>query len=119
MKFNLLQSQTLIGNTSAKKERGGMTGHYQSSFSTVYRLIDLSILTFCFYLAAFYYGVTITTTGLVVLFINVVAFQLCAEGMDLYRSWRSSHTSELLKSAGITWFISTILTVIFNHQLSI
>ncbi|QJR80200.1 undecaprenyl-phosphate glucose phosphotransferase [Alteromonas pelagimontana] len=124
MKFNLLQSQTLNSNTtSGNEKKSGITGYYQSSFSTVYRLIDLSIITVCFYAAVFYYGLTLTTTGLVLLFINVVSFQLSAEAMDLYRSWRSSHTSAMLKNAAITWIISFAVTLtigyFFSHSMTL
>lgn len=98
MKFNLLQSQALNGNSSSRDERrSGITGHYQSSFSTLYRLIDLSVITVCFYAAVFYHDLTITTTGMILLFINVVSFQMAAEAMDLYRSWRSSQPAICLK----------------------
>ena len=94
MKLNILQSQTLNGNTSRiSEEHSGSTGRYQSSFSTVYRLVDLSLITVCFYIAAFYYNIVLNTTGLLLLFVSVVSYQVSAEALDLYRSWRSNHTS--------------------------
>ncbi|WP_137167947.1 undecaprenyl-phosphate glucose phosphotransferase [Salinimonas lutimaris] len=124
MKFNLLQSQALNGNSSSRDERrSGITGHYQSSFSTLYRLIDLSVITVCFYAAVFYHDLTITTTGMILLFINVVSFQMAAEAMDLYRSWRSSPTSDMLKTTGMTWIASLFVTLtlgfMFSHSVTL
>ncbi|WP_223858096.1 undecaprenyl-phosphate glucose phosphotransferase [Salinimonas profundi] len=124
MKFNLLQSQALNSNSNSRDERrSGITGHYQSSFSTVYRLIDLSLITVCFYAAVFYYELTLTTTGMILLFINVVSFQLAAEALDLYRSWRSSRTSSMLKSAAGTWLLSFVVTLtlgfLFSHSVTL
>ena len=62
MKFNLLQSQTLNSNvTRMSDERSGLSGSYQSSFSTIYRLVDLTAITLCFYVAMFYYAVPVST----------------------------------------------------------
>lgn len=123
MKFNLLQSQALSSNPSPSDEASNVTGYYQSSFSTIYRLIDLSFITLCFYIAAFYYDVEITTSGLILLFTHVVCFQLSAEAMDLYRSWRSNHTTALLRCSAITWLISCVVTLtvgyFFAHSLTL
>ena len=114
MKFNLLQSQTLNSNAlRVNDERSGISSSYQSSFSTVYRLVDLSVITLCFYATMFYYAVPVTTGTLILLFISVVAFQVSAEALDLYRSWRSSHTSALMKTAAIGGIISFGATLIF------
>ena len=116
MKFNLLQSQALIRNTAkTSEERTGMSGAYQSSFSTVYRLVDLSMLTLCFYTSMFYHSIALTTGALLLLFVNVVAFQVSAEALDLYRSWRSSHTSAMMKNAAFAVLISFALTLGFSH----
>ncbi|AYA63371.1 undecaprenyl-phosphate glucose phosphotransferase [Alteromonas sp. RKMC-009] len=123
MKFNLLQSQTLNGNvTRMSDERSGLSGSYQSSFSTIYRLVDLTAITLCFYVAMFYYAVPVTTGALILLFINVVAFQVSAEALDLYRSWRSSNTSAMMKMAAVAGIISFVATLVFAfafaHTLS-
>ncbi|QPG05105.1 undecaprenyl-phosphate glucose phosphotransferase [Salinimonas marina] len=124
MKFNLLQSQALNSNSPKRDEtRSGITGHYQSSFSTLYRLIDLGLITLCFYAALFYYELTITTTGMILLFINVVSFQMAAEALDLYRSWRSSPTSSMLKNTVLTWLLSFFVTMtlgfMFSHSVTL
>ncbi|MCW8090408.1 undecaprenyl-phosphate glucose phosphotransferase [Alteromonas ponticola] len=119
MKFNLLDSQTLISNTMTKKvDDKGVKGYYQSSFSTLYRLIDLSLITFCFYLAMFYYDLGVSTTALILLFVNVVTFQLTAEGFDLYRSWRSSHTTSMLRCSAMTWLVSCVATLTIGYFLA-
>lgn len=123
MKFNLLQSQLLTGNASSRGERAGVTGHYQSSFSTIYRLIDVAFITLCFYGAAYIYGLEVTATGLILLFTHVVCFQLGAEALGLYRSWRSNNTTSLLRCAAICWLTSCLVTLtvgyFFAHSLTL
>lgn len=124
MKFNLLQSQALNSNSATRDgRRSGITGHYQSSFSTLYRLIDLSLITVCFYAAVFHYELTLTTTGMILLFINVVSFQMAAEAFDLYRSWRSSPTSSMIKNTIGTWLLSFCVTLLlgflFSHSVTL
>ncbi|RDV28158.1 undecaprenyl-phosphate glucose phosphotransferase [Alteromonas aestuariivivens] len=122
MENNVLQGQFLKSQTD-HAEQAGITIKHQSGFSTFYRLIDISCITLCFYSAVFYYDLINTTTGLFILFINVVAFQLTAEAMDLYRSWRSSHTSSMLRCTGITWLVSSVVTLtvgyFFAHSLTL
>ena len=55
---------------------GGLVVRNQSGFSTIYRLIDLSLVTILYYSAAAYYGTQIDTTSLILLFVNVICFQI-------------------------------------------
>lgn len=70
----------------------GLAVRNQSGFSTIYRLIDLSLVTMLYYASAAYYGTQIDATSLILLFINVICFQISAEGVELYRSWRGHRT---------------------------
>ena len=87
---------------------GGLVVRNQSGFSTIYRLIDLSLVTILYYSSAAYYGTKIDTTSLILLFINVICFQVSAEGVELYRSWRGHRTPEMLRAAAITWMLSIL-----------
>jgi putative colanic acid biosynthesis UDP-glucose lipid carrier transferase len=96
---------------------GGLVVRNQSGFSTFYRLIDLSIVTFFYYASAYFYGVTVDATSLLLLFINVVCFQISAEGVELYRSWRGHRTPEMLRAAAITWAITIFATLTLGYFL--
>ena len=94
---------------------GGLVVRNQSGFSTFYRLIDLSIVTFFYYASAYFYGVPVDATSLLLLFINVVCFQISAEGVELYRSWRGHRTPEMLRAAAITWAITIFATLTLGY----
>jgi len=96
---------------------GGLVVRNQSGFSTFYRLIDLSIVTFFYYASAYFYGVPVDATSLLLLFINVVCFQISAEGVELYRSWRGHRTPEMLRAAAITWAITIFATLTLGYFL--
>lgn len=111
MKFNLLHNQALIRDNSADvRAPNNVSGSHQSSFSTLYRLIDLAAITLCFFSALYYHSVALSTSGLLLLFTSVVVFQLSAEGLDLYRSWRSSNTMAMIKTALYAGVISFCIT---------
>ena len=94
---------------------GGLVVRNQSGFSTIYRLIDLSLVTILYYSSAAYYGTQIDTTSLILLFINVICFQISAEGVELYRSWRGHRTPEMLRAAAITWMLSILGTMTMGY----
>lgn len=112
MKFNLLHNQTLIrDNTAGTRSRNGISSSHQSSFSTLYRLIDLAVISLCFFAALYYYSVALSTSALLLLFTSVVVYQLSAEGLDLYRSWRSSHITAMIRTALYAGAISFFVTL--------
>ena len=94
---------------------GGLVVRNQSGFSTFYRLIDLSLVTMLYYASASFFGTAIDSTSLLLLFINVVCFQVSAEGVELYRSWRGHGTQEMLRAAAITWAISIFATLTLGY----
>lgn len=106
-----ISSKSIKTPVSNRGPSNGFVVRNQSGFSTVYRLIDLSIVTILYYLSSFYYGVGITNLGLVLLFTFIISFQLVAEAIDLYRSWRGHRTTEMLKAAGVCWFFSCLISL--------
>ena len=92
-------------------QRGGFAVRYQSGFSTIYRIIDLSLVMALHYLSFYCFGIPVSSNDLILLFIFLVSFQLIAEAFDLYRSWRGYRTTELLKNAAYCWGITCIITV--------
>ena len=94
---------------------GGLVVRNRSGFSTLYRLIDLSLVTFFYYACAAYFGSVIDSTSLILLLVNVISFQISAEGVELYRSWRGHRTPEMLRAAAITWMLSILGTLTIGY----
>ncbi|MBF7074887.1 undecaprenyl-phosphate glucose phosphotransferase [Glaciecola sp. MH2013] len=98
--------------TQSTNHRHGIIQSNKSSFSTLYRLVDLSIIAVMFALILFSQQVIFDNNAWVVLAISMTVFNVCAESLDLYRSWRTQSTSILIKYTAIAWSIaSAVLTV--------
>ena len=78
-------------------------------------MIFIIVVTILYYSSAAYYGTQIDTTSLILLFINVICFQISAEGVELYRSWRGHRTPEMLRAAAITWMLSILGTMTMGY----
>ena len=63
-------NKALKAHPVESNSNGGLVVRNQSGFSTIYRLIDLSLVTILYYSAAAYYGTQIDTTSLILLFVN-------------------------------------------------
>lgn len=103
-------------NEPQDDSRNGHTGIIhtnQSSFSTVYRLVDIAVLSSSFLGLLIFNDVKTDLQGLMLLFINIIVFNFCAESSDLYRSWRTSSSSSMLRVASFCWFLAGILTMAF------
>lgn len=94
---------------------GGLVVRNKSGFSTLYRLIDLSLVTLLYYSCAAHFESTLDPTSLILLFVNVICFQISAEGVELYRSWRGHRTPEMLRAAAITWALSILGTLTIGY----
>lgn len=93
------------------REKGIIQSH-RSSFSTLYRLTDVVGLIVIYFLVLASRNVTYEQSMLIVLMLSILSFNLSAEALDLYRSWRTQTTSSLLKMTGITWFTASILVLL-------
>tara|TARA_B100000780_G_scaffold222084_1_gene161158 strand:- start:315 stop:1760 length:1446 start_codon:yes stop_codon:yes gene_type:complete len=95
----------------APRGRGGIMVRYQSGFSTLYRLIDLSIISALYFLISYANNSTFNLINLTLLFVNITCYQIAAEAIELYRSWRGQRTIEMLRMAAITWLIGMLITI--------
>lgn len=94
----------------------GILQSNKSSFSTLYRLTDVLGLVAIYFLVLTARNINYEQSMLAVLMISILTFNLSAEALDLYRSWRTQSTMSMLKMTGSTWAISCIvilLTVYF------
>ena len=86
------------------KSPGGIIQSNQSSFSTLYRLVDMVIITLVYFLVLLYQGLSINSSDLLLLFVSIISYMLCAEAVDLYRSWRTAPNTMMIKWAMIFFF---------------
>ena len=95
-----------------QNNRGGIIQSNKSSFATLYRLADLVTITLIFFLVLTFRNIPIQESLLLPLLVSIVSFNIIAEGLDLYRSWRTQSTTVLLKSALMCWSISSIFLLL-------
>tara|TARA_R110000772_G_scaffold60993_9_gene137490 strand:- start:1317 stop:2726 length:1410 start_codon:yes stop_codon:yes gene_type:complete len=95
------------------KSPGGIIQSNQSSFSTLYRLVDMVIITLVYFLVLLYQGLPISSSELLLLFVSIISYMLCAEAVDLYRSWRTAPNTMMIKWAMIAWGVSSLATTTY------
>jgi len=109
----------IIAGKDNSGKSGGLIVRNQSGFSTLYRLIDLTLVAVIYYSSYLYFGHPITDAAdLVVLFTFLVSFQLVAEALDLYRSWRGFTSSDIAKSTTYCWALTCVLTLTMAFLLA-
>ena len=90
----------------------GMIRPHQGGFNFIYRLIDISIIFACLFVAAKSYGVAFdlhySSAGL----IASIIFMLCAESLGLYRSWRASTPTRMLMTTLGVWSLVAVLLLV-------
>jgi putative colanic acid biosysnthesis UDP-glucose lipid carrier transferase len=104
----------VFGKTNGPNNKGIIQTN-QSSFSTLYRLTDLILITLVFFSTMVILGEPIKGESMVILFVNIITFNLCAESLDLYRSWRTASTTLMLRSVTFGWLISGFVTATFAY----
>jgi putative colanic acid biosysnthesis UDP-glucose lipid carrier transferase len=108
---NNKSSEKHSSSDSNKMVKGGLLVRNQSGFSTLYRMVDLSIISILYYLSSSFYNVPFGNLSVLLPLVYVIFFQLSAEAIELYRSWRGERTIEMLRAAAITWAISAVVTL--------
>ncbi|MGK0247664.1 MAG: putative colanic acid biosynthesis UDP-glucose lipid carrier transferase [Oleispira sp.] len=92
----------------------GMIQSRQGSFNFVYRLIDLSIIFSGLFAAALAYRVSVPPLYTTIALAASVAFMLCAETFDLYRSWRASTVMRMIMITSATWCLSALFVLLLG-----
>jgi putative colanic acid biosynthesis UDP-glucose lipid carrier transferase len=98
-----------------KNPRHGIIQGNESSFSTLYRLVDLSAIAAIFTLTLFSQQVVFDNNAWLVLGISMLTFSVSAESLDLYRSWRTQSTTILIKYTTVAWCITTGVLISFSY----
>ena len=86
-----------VKESLSRKSGGGIIHSNQSSFSTLYRLVDMTVLTLVYFSVLLINKISIDLPSMLLLFINIIAFNFCAEAFDVYRSWRTSSSTLMLR----------------------
>ena len=90
----------------------GMIRSRQGSFNFIYRLIDIFIIFSCLFMAAESYGLIFDIKYLSVGLTASIVFMLCAESLDLYRSWRASTALRMVLTTVAVWSLVSVLLLV-------
>ena len=94
----------------------GIIQSNKSSFSTLYRLVDVIVISTAFFTILRLLDENIGPEVMSILFVNIICYNLCAEALDLYRSWRTASTTIMIRSVSIGWMISAFVTSTFAYM---
>ena len=81
----------------------GLISTIQSSFSALYRVVDLLIISVVYFGSLYWYGVTFDTNYQLVLLISLSSFLFLSQTFDLYRSWRTSTALAMISYTSLVW----------------
>ena len=82
-----------------------------NSFAAIYRFVNNAILVFVLLVACFLYGNQFDQDYLLLLLAHVVTFSYFAEGLELYRPWRTNKFSRMLAQVMLILCMSFFLLV--------
>lgn len=81
----------------------GLINSIQSSFSALYRSVDLIIISIVYLLALYSRDVSLNTQYQLVLVICLTCFLFFSQTFNLYRSWRTSTSLTMIGYTTLTW----------------
>jgi putative colanic acid biosynthesis UDP-glucose lipid carrier transferase len=81
----------------------------------MYRLVDLVAIAFLFFLILESRQETFEADSWIILSIGLIIFNITAEALDLYRSWRTQSTTILIKYTAIAWLVTSSVIVVFSY----
>ncbi len=89
----------------------GLFNTSQSSFSVLYRSIDIVVIGFCFVSVLYLYQVPLDTNYQLVFLISIAVFLFFSQSLELYRSWRTSSTFAMIGYTLLTWVLCCIVLI--------
>lgn len=105
----------MTSETLRRRMSKGIIQTHQSSFSTLYRLVDLVLITLVYFSVLLSENIDINSGSIVLLFVCSITFLLCAESLDLYRSWRTSPSNLMVKYVSVGWSITALVITAFAY----
>ena len=89
----------------------GLFNSSQSSFSVLYRSIDIVVIGFCFVSSLYLYQIPLGTNYQLVFLISIAAFLFFSQSLELYRSWRTSSALAMIGYTLLTWVLCCIMLI--------
>ncbi|NQY62885.1 MAG: undecaprenyl-phosphate glucose phosphotransferase [Alteromonadaceae bacterium] len=89
----------------------GLINSIQSSFSALYRTVDLIIISAVFLLTLYSHNVVLDIRYQLVLVICLTCFLFFSQTLDLYRSWRTSSSLSMIGFTTLTWVICCTILI--------
>ena len=86
----------------------GLISTIQSSFSALYRVVDLVIITLIYVLVLYWYQVDFNTNYQLVLLVSLSSFLFVSQSFELYRSWRTSTSLAMISYTSLVWIVCCI-----------
>lgn len=93
----------------------GFLNTIQSSFSALYRVVDLVIISILLLISLYYYEVPFNIHYQLVLVISLSCFLFFGQTLNLYRSWRTSTTFNMISFATLTWVLCCTVLVMLAY----
>jgi putative colanic acid biosynthesis UDP-glucose lipid carrier transferase len=87
----------------------------QSSYSALYRIVDIIVISIFFLAALYFHDVPLTVQYQLVLLINIASFLFFSQTLELYRSWRTSSTLTMMSYTTITWAIGCTILIVLAY----
>ncbi|GMM70454.1 undecaprenyl-phosphate glucose phosphotransferase [Alteromonas gracilis] len=91
--------------------KGGFSVRNQSGFSTLYRLADVTLIVTAWYACHKFFDFPLKLDALVLLVTFCIGFQISSEALDLYRSWRGSKTTKMVRYVAYCWAGTCLFTL--------
>jgi putative colanic acid biosynthesis UDP-glucose lipid carrier transferase len=100
-----------------RQERRRSIRSNRRSFSSFYRLLDMTVITTVYLCILVVSQVNIELTNMILLLVSIISFNFCAEVMNLYRFGRAPSSFVMLKTISVAWCFTALLTAIFAFIL--
>ncbi len=89
----------------------GLFNSIQSSFSALYRIVDLIVISTLYLLALYSQDVPLDTQYQLVLVICLSCWLFFSQTLDLYRSWRTSSSLTMISYTTFIWMICCTILI--------
>jgi putative colanic acid biosynthesis UDP-glucose lipid carrier transferase len=103
----------------AQQERRRIFQSNRKSFSSFFRLLDMTVITMVYFFFLAVNHVNVDLTSMVLLLVCILSYNLFAEVMNLYRFGRAPSNFVMLKTISMVWCMASLLTATFAFVLPI
>lgn len=101
------------------QQPSGMLRNHQSKLNFFYRISDLAIISFVWWMSAYYHGEAIEAKSLVLLFVVITLFSIFSDFLQLYRSFRGAKWVQIASPVIKIWLMSVFIMLAAAYTLDI